>query len=420
MKLQQHRIDIDSRASSDSVAWRTLLVLCGLLVVYGSLYPFRFAEPHSVAGAWQAFVSNGAWWTSTGDVVGNVLLFIPFGSLGVAVVSGPKRRTQRLAAFALFSFFFAFAIQAAQIYFPPRDASLADVLWNAVGTVVGIATALAIEGRMRNLGAKLSPDARSPVALLALWVVTQWAPLVPSLDWQVIKDNLKPLLLHPTISTSILLLAFARALAAGCLLAAIQPSKRRAAEQFALLLTAILIGKVFIVGQSINLSNVLGFAGGYACWLSMTKASQVRLTLFAAAVLFVAYNVSAFVPLDFRAAPVTFHVLPFEAMLEGSMMINSRALIDAIFIYGTVLWLLQRSGHRVLGSSVFLAMWVSCIEYAQVWIEGKTPDITDPLLVLALGFLLHWIHRPQARKPIKTREGGDALSDRPGRSPGAH
>jgi len=248
------------------------------------------------------------------------------------------------------------------------------------------------------------PVAWGALGLLALWIVTQWAPLVPSLDWQSVKDNLKPLLLQPGLDAPIVLLAAARVLAAGCLFAAARPGRHAGALTFGLLLALVLAGKPFIVGQAINRSNVLGFAAGYAGWLFAMRRSEQHRLLTALVLLFVGYSVSALTPLEFRAAAAPFHWLPFEEMLEGSLELNTRALIDAVFIYATLLWLVQQYGGRVAGSSVVLAAWVALIELAQMWIEGRTADITDPLLVLVIGMLMRRgdIALPQ---PVRRRSG---------------
>ncbi|HEX6019959.1 MAG TPA: hypothetical protein VFZ28_17830 [Burkholderiaceae bacterium] len=63
-------------------ATRWLTGICVLLVTHGSLYPWKFAWPPSVAVAWARMMRQSTWWTGRGDVVGNVVLFVPLGALG--------------------------------------------------------------------------------------------------------------------------------------------------------------------------------------------------------------------------------------------------------------------------------------------------------------------------------------------------
>jgi hypothetical protein len=81
--------------------------------------------------------------------------------------------------------------------------------------------------------------------------------------------------------------------------------------------------------------------------------------------------------------------VPFDALLHGNMIVNSWALVEAAFVYCTLLWLVAQEGGRVPGTSIVLAAWVGAIEAAQVWIDGRTGDITQPLLVLLSGFIIH-------------------------------
>ena len=67
-------------------------------------------------------VHQPSMWTSLGDVVGNVVLFVPVGMLGWALVHRwiGWRRTLIVLAVGLA---FAFALQVAQLFVPRRDAA---------------------------------------------------------------------------------------------------------------------------------------------------------------------------------------------------------------------------------------------------------------------------------------------------------
>ena len=66
--------------SDDSVrAARWLLVVVAFLIVYGSLYPFRF-EGVEVAGI-RDLLARLTWARTTrSDIAANVLLYLPFGA----------------------------------------------------------------------------------------------------------------------------------------------------------------------------------------------------------------------------------------------------------------------------------------------------------------------------------------------------
>ena len=369
--------------------WRALLLLCAAAITYGSLHPFRFVDPTSVAQAWSALLSDRNWWTSRGDVVGNIALFIPFGALGVAAWPPRWRGAAGWAGLVLVATVFAFVVQVLQIWFPPREPSLADVLWNGVGAVLGIAMGAAAIDRFGGSRPGLREGAPLAAFLLLGWVLTQLFPFLPSIDWQMVKDKLKPLLLAPAWSLPAVVFVAARVLAAGCLLQALSRSAGATAVRLLLLLAVLVVGKLLVVGQSLPLSTLLGFALGWLAWLLLSRLAADRLRVVAFAALLAAFTLAGLLPFEMRDTPARFHWLPFDSLLHGSMLINTWALVESVFVFCTLLWLVAQEGGRVPGIAVVLALWVGGLEAAQVWIDGRTGDITAPLLVLLSGFVVH-------------------------------
>src|SRR5204862_2733067 len=106
----------DAHAQQRRRATRWLALLCALLVTHGSLYPWHFARPASFAEGWSHMMNQASWWTGFGDVVGNVVLFVPVGVLGWALAR--EWRTPALINALLvvaISVAFAFVLQAPHI-----------------------------------------------------------------------------------------------------------------------------------------------------------------------------------------------------------------------------------------------------------------------------------------------------------------
>src|ERR1700681_4620830 len=123
----------------------TLPIVVVVLVAYGSLFPFHFVAPTDVQRALEMLLADRRLWTSLSDVLGNIALFVPLGATGVWW--GATRTSRGYAALwtVLAGLAFAFLLQVGQIFVPERSAAMADVFWNAVGTVIGAAIALIIE-----------------------------------------------------------------------------------------------------------------------------------------------------------------------------------------------------------------------------------------------------------------------------------
>jgi glycopeptide antibiotics resistance protein len=78
-------------------------------------------------------------------IVGNVLLFVPWGFLTFISLYTVERPTiQTYVLTVLTGFSFSLAIEAWQYFLPSRVADINDVIWNTTGTILG-----AILGHLR-------------------------------------------------------------------------------------------------------------------------------------------------------------------------------------------------------------------------------------------------------------------------------
>lgn len=78
-------------------------------------------------------------------IIGNVLLFVPWGLLMfIALYTIERPTVQTYVLTILLGFTFTLAIEAWQYFLPSRVADVNDVIWNTLGTILG-----AILGHMR-------------------------------------------------------------------------------------------------------------------------------------------------------------------------------------------------------------------------------------------------------------------------------
>ena len=164
------------------VAW--LLAGVTFLIVYASLYPFRFAAT-DVQGLGDLLGRLPWARTTRSDIAANILLYLPFGAcLGWLLASrlgGPLA----VAVAALAGVLLSTGIEVAQIFETRRVASLADLTYNGLGTLAGAALALAM--RSARHGFSRHPLGRLlahpiPAALLLLWLGYRLAPFALTLD----------------------------------------------------------------------------------------------------------------------------------------------------------------------------------------------------------------------------------------------
>ena len=170
-----------------------------MLILYGSLFPFRF-DAFGGTGFFELLMGLRFQRTSRGDLVANLLLYMPLGLC--LLLSWPARwgRPTRVLWTVLLGTALSFAVEMLQVHAPSRVSSLTDVVLNAGGTLSGGLIALLyleIGSSIRIPGIAPGRPEPVPLGILLLWLGFRLAPFVPTLDWQKFKDALKPIFFEP-------------------------------------------------------------------------------------------------------------------------------------------------------------------------------------------------------------------------------
>ena len=105
--------------------------------MYGSLYPFDFSLGALGNVDMAMFLTDWRLFSSRGDLLGNISLFLPYGFFGMLAVRREQSRSARFVALAVFRLFVAEWLQFLQFALPSRDDALGDVIWNAAGLAIG-------------------------------------------------------------------------------------------------------------------------------------------------------------------------------------------------------------------------------------------------------------------------------------------
>ncbi|MBS0506808.1 MAG: VanZ family protein [Proteobacteria bacterium] len=368
---------------------RAILLLIAVLICYGSLYPFNFtANGHWLRQGLTLFTQPDLH-MGRGDMVGNVLLFAPYGLVAALINTGSARRTTAPLVLRLgLGLLLALALQLAQLWLPSRVPALNDVIANTAGILLGVAAGWLARG-LGPAGAGQAASvalqrALAPAVLMLLWLGYQWFPLVPTLDLQNMINAVKPLVRAPQLDgvralhTALAWLAFFRLW---------QLTTARHTPPLALAAAALCIlgAKLVIVGASISLTNLLGLGLALAClpWSQHRAALPVLIMAMLASLL-----ASGLAPFNWSSVPQAFHWIPFTGMLEGSMGVNLLNLVEKSYFYGAVTVLMAASGARPLAAAMAVAICLAAIEAAQVFLPGRVAETTDPLLALILGYVI--------------------------------
>ena len=363
--------------------WQWVCLALVALVVYGSLYPFELLDhPH----AWQTLLKVPAH-VSRGDILSNIALFAPVGATGALALR--RWRVGGLLLVLAGGCALALALQVAQLWFVQRTAALYDATWNGVGLAAGLMAAPLLRGRLTApLYRWLPPHALIALLVVAAWLGSELLPWVPSLDWQHVKDNLRPLGTGtPGIDVLSVIDAGLRTAVAGEALTVLAGGTAGVLLLLPLC-GLLLVGKAVVIGQSVTTSVVVGVATGVVLTLAGRLLAAPTRRLLLVLLLMAAIAGLALLPLDLYAPRLAADWVPFAGLLRGDMLLNTQALAGRLVLYGGLLWLLRMEGARLVPATVALALWVAFLELLQVVLPGQRADITEPLWVLLCAWVL--------------------------------
>lgn len=243
------------------------------------------------------YASTGTWtldgpriwapiYLSWPDVAQNILLYLPFGVLGVITLR--HRRHSVLASVievAVIAVVFSLFVEVIQLYTVDRTASVTDVFAAALGTTAGglLARPAALAGDrfvgvVRPSGIFDAPGTPALLAPLVTIIVIAWRPFDPTLDVSTIASRVR-LLQHDPLAFDPLPVA-GQALLYMALSAGIAAAAFRWTTSTAMLAggaAAIAIAVIADVGQLAMGSEPIGLAGLAA----QTGGAMIGAALFA-------------------------------------------------------------------------------------------------------------------------------------------
>lgn len=372
-----------------------------LLVVYGSLYPFKwsFSDP-------QAFIWRGR--IGLVDLLENIVLFVPLGGLLGWAGQGRARRWGFFAAWFVLALALASALQWLQKYLP-RTPALSDVIFNMVGFVLGWGAGFVARwrvGHLLNRHHGWADADRFTLVLIALWGVAELYPLIPTLDVSSVAQNVKSLWQQDLWQPRRMLLHMGMAvigLSAVAHLARTAHLAHRARASALGAALAVLAGKFVVVGQSPGMAVVLGIGGGWLLWRWLDSWAPGTRWAAAAWVALATYLLEAIWPWAWRTPPADMAWMPFASSLSTWVQaaITARAL--ECLCFGAILWSTVRNGALLGGMTVCTAVLALACEWTQRYLPTRTAEITSVVLAVGMGWLLSVC--TAARQSAK-RQGG--------------
>lgn len=363
-------------AGASRVLRWTLLALCVVIVIHGSLYPWLFEAPSSWDTALRAMFVDRLWWTGPEDALINVLLFLPIGAFGGLALEGWGRSpVTRVTAALSVAFVFALVLQLLQLWLPARTAAVSDALWNVVGTAVGMPLMGPLRPQVDRLAQMHLLRHRAALVMGLIWVATLAWPLMPSHNLRHVGQAVVPLWRLPPWSLSTVV-DTALSLAAVLVLTR---GMHRWRWFIASLLAGVVVGR--LLGRDLQLtpSLLLGMLIGAVVGSMAMRGAARSGTLAIGAAALAWYAGSALHPFDWGASPAAFHWIPLWASLQAARVAHTLALMWALFWTGVWMALAQSLPWSTARTATVLTAYMMTIEVAQRWLPAQQADITPVL-----------------------------------------
>lgn len=366
-----------------------ILLITIVLIVYGSLYPFHF-HPSPARPLWVLFHS----WPAAldrfeiRDIAINILIYIPIGLFGALWFGRGKARCLPPVLTIVLAAALSLSMELCQLFDARRQASFFDVLTNVAGACIGVLLAR-LYGRtllriLARRGARSVAHRSGTILLLLCWFSFQTYPWFPHVGLYAIRAKLAVLGSNfavpgvGTIGTVVDWLAVAQLLeaAAGAEAAWLLP-----------LLMALIPARILIVGRTFTWAELTAAVAGWALWTMWLRRYSKRAGLLAwlAAILL---SMRGLAPFHWAGKVNSFVWIPFAGLLESNWDSAALVLLDKSFLYGTAVWLFRKAGYSHTWATAGLAALLASIEAAQVYLPGRTAEITDPILLLIMSVLL--------------------------------
>jgi hypothetical protein len=260
---------------------------------------------------------------------------------------------------------------------------MGDVYADTIGAGIGVIVAATIGSAIRwPLLTELRGDPPAAMVLL-MWFAYRLYPYVPVTSVRKYEHAFAPIVMHPSLSMLDLVRFTIAWSCIGAILDALYGS-RRVLILLPLLVVAELGGRVLIIDATLKPADIVGAGLAFAIWLVLSRVGESRFVMITLAVagMIVAARLE---PYAFGAAPRAFGWVPFASLLRGSIGIAIQAFCEKFFQYGALIWLLHRVGLRVGLATALTAMLLFVTSLAETYMPGRSAEITDAAMALAVG-----------------------------------
>jgi VanZ family protein len=372
--------------SSHFAAPLLLAAITGL-IVYVSLYPFRFElDGPTLREALRALSWQRA---GRGDMLNNLLLYVPFGFC-VALVFEPRwGRTAGIVAGTLLGAALSLGLELLQASVAIRVSSLRDLALNGVGSLLGavIGTVYhALGSRVTPQGTPRSRSGFVAMSILVLWLLERLWPLIPDPGLGQLKRAVRPLL-TPHIEW----MALAGFVVGWLVVAQVVfgiVRRQRAMDMFLIVIAIVLVGRVFVGGNTLEIAEIAALALLLPLLVPLSRLEDGARSTVVAVLLGMWLAWAAVKPLLASAAGLD----AVNAPALREMLLRSvpppPLLANKAFSYLSLGWLLTGAGLMPHVAAGMMVLFVLLLTMLQLGVPAPAYGWVDLLLAGLAGWIV--------------------------------
>ncbi|MES2069208.1 MAG: VanZ family protein, partial [Pseudomonadota bacterium] len=400
MHLANDTTDTTGSASYQFISYASFAY--ALLILYGSLFPFNdWTYPQLPLYTFLSVRPS----LERADLVQNVLVYAPLGLLLVLRLNRGMRFWSAVIVASVVGSLLSFTVESIQQFLPSRVASLSDLAMNFLGSFLGGVFAIfmspeTLTGKKllayRNLWLRAGALANVGIAVLAIWVLSQTSPLVPSLDFAHMRHGLallKHAFLYPESFSYAKLATYSLyLLGLGLLTVTIVRRDKPALLVFVALVGFVLCCKVVIVNRQLALEALLGAVVALVLLLPLRYLSARLMAATGIMLILAGFTVFELAPVD-GGFSYPFNWIPFVGQMSSLSGLEN--ILELLWPFMALAYFTRYSvpffrhtEAAFFGGLAVLAI-IFCEEWYQQFVPGRYGDITQVMLGFA-GWVLPW------------------------------
>ncbi len=372
-----------------------IVIAIAALLIYGSLYPWKFHAPRGPDGPLEALLHS--WRFSLNrfelrDIAVNIAIYMPFGAAAYVWLS-PRRAAVRFLVPVLMAAVLSTCIEIAQLYDARRFTSSVDIATNVLGAALGVVLATTMVKRGRATAIRIQQPAAA--LLLCCWAGAILFPLIPDLSRTDVSQKLAAFFGAGFAPVPFYAMVTGWLLAARMLLAV---TGERLRNSLFPVLSLVLPARFLVLGLSAGWEFWASFFLAWLVWHAfLSRIRQHDLALACMAVLSLA--ATGLAPFHFAKHPQPFVWIPFRAVFSTARETGFALFLGKAFLQGSTVWLFRESGIRLRYAAAGVALLLAGLEFAQRYLPNHVAEISDPLLCILVAWMVHRLQRARVRQP---------------------